>query len=49
MPPMVNLVQRPRELGETSEEPHPDTHHSVGHLLAPENHDAVNTRVEKVV
>ena len=45
-PPIVNLVQRARELGETSEEPHPDRHHSVRNLLASENHDTGNVRRE---
>ena len=33
-PPIVNLVQRTRELGETSEEPHREEHHSVRSLPA---------------
>ena len=43
-PPVVNLVQRTRELDETSEGPNPDEHHSVRNLHAPGNQETSSTQ-----
>ena len=39
-PPIVNLEQRARQLGETSEGPHPEAHHSVRPIPVPRDHEA---------